>query len=174
MTIDAKPAPESYDEKLDRMNKRKEEQESKTTVDEQRAAVIKEALSWERTPHHNGACVKGAGVDCGQLPWAVYHACGYMPAIPKELRYSAQFHLHRDEEWYKKFADQFGKSVEKPLPGDFALFKIGRIYSHGAIVIKWPRIVHARWGIGVTQDEGDQGELQGRDVLFYTMPQWVE
>ncbi len=144
------------------------------TIDEQRSAVIVEALSWQRTPHHNGACIKDVGVDCGQMPWAVYHTCGLLPAISKELRYSPQFHLHRNEEWYKKLADKHGISIEKPLPGDFALYKIGRIFSHGAIVISWPRIVHARFGVGVIQGEGDQGELHGREVLFYTIPQWVE
>lgn len=152
------------------------------TIPEQRAAVIAEAMSWQRTPHHNGACIKGVGVDCGQLPWAVYHACGYLPAAPAELRYSPQFHLHVDHdlpvekrEWYKRFADQFGVPIDgPPLPGDFALYKIGRCYSHGAIVVKWPRVIHARWGIGVIQDEGDQGELHDKDVLFYTMKNWIE
>lgn len=142
-------------------------------IEEERERVINEAMSWQGTPHHNGACIKNTGVDCGQLPWAVYHACGYMPEIPKDLRYSPQFHLHKNEEWYKNFADQFGKVVDHPLPGDFALYKMGRIYSHGAIVIKWPKIIHAWIGIGVVQDFGDQGHLHDRDVIFYTMPQWV-
>jgi cell wall-associated NlpC family hydrolase len=148
---------------------------SKEEIDVKRQAVIDEALSWQGTPHHNGAAIKGAGVDCGKFPWSVFHACGYMPPIPKELRYSHQFHLSRDKEWYRDLADQNGKRIEgPPLPGDFALYKIGRIFSHGAIVIKWPRIIHARLRVGVTQDDGTQGELADRDVLFYTMPQWVE
>ena len=49
-----------------------------------------------------------------------------------------------------------------------ALYKIGRIYSHGAIVIEWPRIIHAWVGIGVTQDLGDQGHLGNKKVLFYS------
>jgi hypothetical protein len=30
-----------------------------------------------------------------------------------------------------------------PLHGDLAIFKIGRAYSHGAIVLLWPCIIHA-------------------------------
>lgn len=137
------------------------------TEQEQRDAVIKEALSWERTPHHNGARIKGEGVDCGQFPIAVYSACGLMPAITVP-RYSAQFHLHRDTEWYLNIARQYGVEIETPKRGDFAIYKIGRIYSHGAIVIEWPRIIHAWVHVGVTQDMGDQGHLFDRSVIFFS------
>ena len=137
------------------------------TENEQRDAVIKEALSWERTPHHNGACIKGHGVDCGTYPIACYRACGLIPEI-RIPRYSHQFHLNRGEEWYRAIVDAHGHRVEKPLRGDFALYKIGRVYSHGAIVIEWPRIIHAWVGIGVTQDQGDQGHLADKDVIFYS------
>jgi cell wall-associated NlpC family hydrolase len=137
------------------------------TEHEQRQAVITEALSWERTPHHNGASIKGHGVDCGRYPVAVYSACGLIPAIDIP-RYSHQFHLHSDVEWYKSIVEAHGSLVENPLPGDFALYKIGRIYSHGAIVVEWPRIIHAWIGIGVTQDMGDKGHLANKKVLFYS------
>lgn len=139
---------------------------------EQRQAVIAEALTWQKTKHHNGACIKGVGVDCGKFPWAVYHAVGLMPAIPDELRYRHDFHLHRDEEWYKKLCDAHGIQMPEgalPSPGDFVLYKIGRIFSHGAIVIKWPRVIHAQVGVGVTQAEGDQGHLSGKTRIFYTL-----
>lgn len=138
------------------------------TEQEQREAVIKEALTWQGTRHHNGACIKGAGVDCGMLPWAVYNAVGVAPAIDKDLRYPPQFMLHRDEEWYKGIVEKYGYRVEKPQMGDLALYKIGRIYSHGAIVIEWPRIIHSWVRIGVTQDVGDQGHLANKSVLFYS------
>ena len=142
------------------------------SVDAQRQAVIAEARTWLRTPHHNGACIKGHGVDCGWLPLAVYHECGLMPKVDPG-RYSPQFMLHRDEEWYLQIADRHGKRIAgPPLPGDFALYKIGRIFSHGAIVIEWPRIIHAYLGIGVCEDLGDQGHLKDREVIFFTFEHW--
>lgn len=141
------------------------------TDDEQRQAVIDEALTWERTPHHNGACIKGAGVDCGWLPIAVYSTVGLIPEI-KPGRYPPDFMLHRNEEWYKGIADKYGKRLPEgqlPKKGDFALFKFGRIYSHGAIVIDWPRVIHSWTGIGVVQGLGNQGYLKDRDVIFYTL-----
>ena len=95
-----------------------------------------------------------------------------MPPIDESLRYPPDFHLHRDREWYKELADKYGTRIDVPKPGDFALYKIGRIYSHGAIVLDWPRIIHAWVGVGVTQDVGDQGHLTDKDVLFYTI--WGE
>ena len=135
---------------------------------EKRKAVIAEALTWQRTPHHNCACIKGVGVDCGMFPWQCYNAVGLAPPIDKSLRYSHQFFLHRDVEWYKEIVERYGHRVEKPQIADMALYKIGRIYSHGAIVIEWPRIIHAWVGIGVTQDLGDQGHLGNKKVLFYS------
>jgi cell wall-associated NlpC family hydrolase len=126
---------------------------------ELRATVIAEAMSWQGTPHHNGACLKGTGVDCGQFPIAVFEKCGLIPHI-ETGRYSPQFHLHKDEEWYLKICRQYGRELIKgsiPKPADFVLYKIGRIFSHGAIVVEWPLIIHSYVGIGVTLDHGDRG-----------------
>ncbi len=37
------------------------------TEAEQRAAIVKEALTWLGTPFVYGACVKQVGVDCGRF-----------------------------------------------------------------------------------------------------------
>ena len=141
---------------------------------EERDAVIAEALSWQGTPFHNGARIKGAGVDCGQYPLACYAAVGLIPEI-KTQRYSEQFMLHRNEEWYRGYCESLGRQLPDgvlPKKGDFALYKFGRIYSHGAIVIDWPRIIHSWTGQGVIQGVGDQGHLLDREVIFYTL--WEE
>ena len=144
------------------------------TEDQQRQSVIDEALTWQNTPHHNGAHIKGAGVDCGWLPIMVYSAVGLMPKV-EPGRYPPDFMMHRGEEWYKSIADKYGRRLpagQLPKKGDFALYKFGRIYSHGAIVMDWPRIIHSYVGQGVVQALGNQGQLEGRDVIFYTL--WGE
>lgn len=141
------------------------------TEQEQRQAVITEALTWQRTPHRNGARIKGVGVDCGQFPIAVYSSLGLMPPI-ETARYRHDFHLHRDTEWYKSICDANGTPLAEgilPDPGDFALYKVGRVFAHGAIVIKWPRMIHAMVNVGVVQDEGDQGFLGDKKRIFYTL-----
>lgn len=144
---------------------------STMTTEQQRQAVIDEAMTWQGTPHHNGAHIKGAGVDCGWLPIMVYSAVGLMPSV-EPGRYPPDFMLHRNEEWYKTIADKYGKPLadgQTPKKGDFVLYKMGRIYSHGAIVIEWPRIIHSWTGQGVIQGVGDQGFLQNREKIFYTL-----
>lgn len=145
------------------------------TESEQRADVIAEAATWLNTPHHNGARIKGAGVDCGQFPLAVYSACGFVPEFDTG-KYPPDFHLHKDREWYLGLAEKYGKELPEgalPKPADFVLYKIGRIFSHGAIVIEWPRIIHAYVGVGVIYDDGQQGHLGSgkhvKDRKFFTL-----
>jgi cell wall-associated NlpC family hydrolase len=150
---------------------------SRVTELEQRAAVIDEAMTWLGTPHHNGAAVKGSGVDCGRFPLEVYAACGLIP-VTDPGRYSPQFHLNRNEEWYLNLCIKLGKELPDgvlPQKGDFALYKVGRVFSHGAIVLGWPRIVHSYVGTGVIPDYGDRGWMAEnkdgtkRPVKFFTL-----
>lgn len=145
------------------------------TEQEQREKVIEEAMTWLRTPHHNGSREKGIGVDCGQFPLAVYEAAGMIEHVDTG-RYSPQFHLNRDEEWYLKLCQKLGREFEgTPQRGDFVLYKVGRVFSHGAIVLKWPKIIHSYVGLGVTLDVGNQGWMaelktgEKRPTKFFTL-----
>jgi cell wall-associated NlpC family hydrolase len=141
---------------------------------EQRTAVIAEAESWIRTPYHANASVKGAGTDCAMLPLAVYvKALGLdQPLVPQ---YVMQWHLHHDEEKYLATVRSFG-AIEIPFeelqPGDFALWRIGRVYSHGAIVIAWPKILHAVNPRGVVYGDVSRDEMLNRTAttkpLYFT------
>lgn len=148
----------------------------------QREAVVSEARSWLETPYHHLARVKGAGVDCAQLPIAVYAAAGLIPDFNPGV-YAPQWFLHRDGEKYleqvERFARcigeyaQFSKGMILLNPGDFVVYKFGRCYAHGAIVVDWPIIIHA-WRLGGKVGYGDasRGELATRPVKFYTV--WGE
>ena len=129
----------------------------------QRQAVLAEAESWIGTPFHHQGRVKGpqGGVDCAMLLLEVFLAVGVIPAagsmgvspvddtgrrprlpIPN---YSQQWHLHRVEERYLETIRTLGgrEINTTPLHGDIAVWKIGRAYSHAAIVLLWPCIIHA-------------------------------
>lgn len=118
---------------------------------EERTRVITEARRWIGTPHVHGAAVRGAGVDCGRLLIEVYANAGLIPPFDPGL-YPHDYHLHQNEERYLAFVERFAHRVDRPEPGDVALFKYGRVISHGAIVIQWPVIIHAYVGQGVTED----------------------
>lgn len=109
----------------------------------QRLAVIQEALTWIGTPWRHQARVLGAGVDCGQILAAVFEKAGVLPHVdPGD--YPRDFMLHADEERFLGLVELYARRIEgRPAPGDIALFRYGKVLSHGAIVIRWPTIVHA-------------------------------
>ncbi|BAE49280.1 hydrolase [Paramagnetospirillum magneticum] len=144
----------------------------------ERDQVQREAKTWLRTPYHPRQQVKGAGVDCAMLPAAVYHSAGLIPKIAVEY-YPQDWHLHQDEERYLKIVETFATRMEgPPNPGDFAIWKVGRCWAHGAIVMGWPRIIHAVMGQGVVWGDA-QVDCLGKDhrladlpLRFYTL--WGE
>jgi len=136
--------------------------------DEQRSRVVQEALTWDGTPYHHQARIKGVGVDCGQLLAAVYEDAGVLPHI-ETGDYPGDWMLHRDEERYLSFVMQYAQEVDAPRPGDIAVFRFGRSYAHGSIVVEWPRIIHAYVRVGVMVDDaGENGALVGRPVRFFS------
>jgi NlpC/P60 family putative phage cell wall peptidase len=110
----------------------------------QRAGVVAEARSWLGTPYHHGARVKGAGVDCAQLLIGVFSAVGLIEP-PRLENYPPDWHLHRSAERYLGVVLAHAHELEgdAPLPGDVVLWRFGRCFSHGAIVIDWPLVIHA-------------------------------
>ncbi|MGC2745778.1 MAG: hypothetical protein WA672_21625 [Candidatus Angelobacter sp.] len=144
---------------------------------EKRAEIVHVAKEWLRTPYHHQAKVKGCGADCAMFPLAVYQECGVVPADFQPPAYSMQWHLHRSEEMYLQALApvmreyQLNNAVWRdrfPLPADFVVFKFGRTFSHGAIVIEWPIIIHSYIPHGVQLGNALQdGELLNRERKFF-------
>lgn len=139
---------------------------------ELRNRVVKEAIEWIGTPFHHEARVKGAGVDCLQILAAVYHAAGIVSHIDVP-HYPMDWMIHRDEERYlngvKLYADEVpGPPERMPLPGDIVIMKLGRTFSHGAIVIEWPRLIHAYYSAGqVIYGSADTVPFSRRPLRFF-------
>ena len=124
------------------------------TEDEARAAVVAEVRKWKRTPYHHNQAVMGAGVDCGRVIIEAFVGAGLIER-PDVGRYTHDWHLHRSDEKYLSVVERYMSWVdgtEAPLrertdhlarPGDVLVWKVGRTYSHGAIVTAWPYIVHS-------------------------------
>lgn len=144
------------------------------TEQEQRAAVVEAALSWIGTPFHNCAAVKGpqGGIDCAHLLARAYSEAGVTEDI-QPGRYPPAWFLHRDEERFAEFVLRYAvECVEADAgPGDVVLYRIGRCFGHGAIIVEWPkRIVHAHLSSrGVTLFGAFDGDLNGRATRFFTM-----
>ncbi len=143
-----------------------------TAVAELRQAVVAEAVSWIGTPFHHAARVKGQGVDCLMLLAEVYERAGVAARIEPPF-YVPDWHLHRDAERYMEGLLRYAAPIEgppqgpEPLPGDIALFRFGRTFSHGAIVTLWPRLIHAYWALGVVWGDATLQPLKDRQVRFF-------
>lgn len=112
--------------------------------------IAKAACEWIGTPHVNNAKVKGLGVDCGMLLIAALEDSGTIKKDDIKIKpYSNEWHLHRDEEWFKSYVEQYCDKVDDLQVGDFLLYQYGRCVSHGAVYIGNNTVVHALVDRGV-------------------------
>jgi len=144
-------------------------------VAEQRAAVVAEAMTWLGTPWAHRARVKGAGVDCAQFVIKAYAGAGVIDDFDTG-EYPRDWHIHKDEERFLTFVPSFAREISEAqvLPGDLALFRIGRVYSHGAIVVAWPQGIHAaiKAAAVVLCDLDREAQLISCPRKFFTHKGW--
>lgn len=133
-----------------------------------RDQVIAEARTWLRTPWRHMGDIKGpaGGVDCLMLLARVFGAVGAVPADVEPRPYPIDWHLHRTEERYRDgllaWCDELPEGAT-PEPSDIVLYRVGRCFAHGALVVEWPgTIIHAFRGEGVVIGRGDGGVLADR------------
>ena len=77
------------------------------------------------------------------------------------------WHFHRDEERFLGWLLPYADEVAQPDPGDVVVFRFGRCYAHGGIVVAWPLIIHSYNQVGVREQDASAGKLAGRPVKFY-------
>ena len=122
---------------------------------EEAARVVAAAREWIGTPYHHAADLKGVGVDCAMILVRVFCDLGLVePFDPRP--YVRDWMLHRGEERYLGFVIERAREVQAAAPGDVMLFRVGRCFAHGGIVVKAEplRIVHAFAPAGrVVEDE---------------------
>jgi cell wall-associated NlpC family hydrolase len=123
----------------------------------ERLNVVESSRRWLGTPYHHRASVLGAGVDCAQLVLEAFVGAGLEERFdPGE--YNRDWHLHRSEERYLEFVERYMTWVDQSYgedklslrpktfvckPADVLMFRVGRTFSHAAIVTRWPYIIHA-------------------------------
>ncbi|MDD2725408.1 MAG: hypothetical protein PHH59_15490 [Methylovulum sp.] len=135
---------------------------------DKRQAVIDEAHRWLGAQWCHAARVRYLAVDCGQLLLDVYVQAGLIEDVVV-TGYPAQWALHHDEERYLAVVERYARRIDCPLPGDIVVFKRGRTFSHGGIVVDWPVIIHADRGENVVLADASVGTLAARDKLFYSV-----
>ena len=135
-----------------------------------RERLVEVARSWVGTPFLMGAQIKGAGVDCGRLLAAVYGESGF-PVADDLGHWPRDWHLHRGEERYIEWIERYAHQVDAPGAGDVVMYRMGRAFSHSAIVERWPELlIHAHWRTGVGYVDGSRDAmLARRDRRFYSV-----
>lgn len=142
-----------------------------------RKKIIEAALSWEGTPYHHHARVKGAqgGVDCAMFVFGVGIDAGIVeeqmaPTLPV---YSPEWHLHNREELLLEALVRAGcnaKAIDKRTAGDIIAFKFGRVASHLAVLLEDNYIIHARVDLKKVVRHQLAAEWIDRMVAVYSYP----
>lgn len=152
------------------------------TTDDQRALVRDIARSWKGTPYRHRAAVLGVGVDCARILIEVYASAGLIERFDPG-KYTRDWHLHRNEERYLATIERFaGSPIKegsihewddgsyKPLTGDILVWRVGRTFSHSAIVTEWPFVVHASAPSEIVEEVSVMGTIVfNRPVKVYSL-----
>ena len=138
---------------------------------EQRQAVIAEARKWIGTPYHLNAQIVGVGVDCGTFLTAVFEGAGLIER-PDLGTFTPDFNLHRGDEVYLGWLRKYCRQVTTARPGDIVVYRFGRIFAHGALVLDWPQIIHCYTGRGVILADATDATLAPRQGSIWSF--WGE
>lgn len=137
-----------------------------------RDKIVQVALSWENTPYHHQAGIKGVGVDCAYLIGHVAKECGFIPEFKIEP-YSIEWHWHSREEKMCEIVESFGAKsieIEDIMPGDILAFQYGRVCSHLGIYLGENRFIHANIKIGRVNVNTLAGDFKERLRKAYQFP----
>jgi len=133
------------------------------TESEQRADVIAETGKWAGAKFLQNQCVPYIEVDCVRLPITCYRAAGISMPNDEEIPIlPIDWAQHSREERILDVVERYFHEVEEPLPGDLLLVRLGRVFSHCAVVVAWPDVVHAYWLSGVVLATATQPPLSAR------------
>lgn len=144
-------------------------------------AVIAAGRSWIGTPYHHMARVKGHGVDCAKVIIAAFVEAGVNEDFDPGF-YTPDWHLHRSEEKYLSFMEKYLVRIdeewdEAPFqdragwnapPASVVVVRLGRTFSHSALVTDWPNVIHANVHDGCVVECSIEGSIiQDRPLRTY-------
>ena len=128
------------------------------TETEERQAIVKEALSWQRTRYAHMGRVKGAGTDCGMFLLEVWERCGLTERINIPY-YPFDIAANCSDPMYLNFIEKYCKKIDREAkPGDILVYKFlgSKVPHHASIVIDAEYICHAwvRQGVILSNRKG--------------------
>jgi cell wall-associated NlpC family hydrolase len=136
-----------------------------------RHKITREAEAWAkaRTPFIGGfsPAVKGQGADCASFIVGVLEAAGVLHLELAKYDWAAPW--AKGDSAYTDILGGVADEVSRAWPGDICLFRIGRGWSHGGIVLQWPRLIHCDARAGVVIASANEGDLKRRAVRFFSL-----
>ena len=117
-----------------------------------REEIVAEAKSWIGTPYIRGGRIKGVGCDCATFILEVFRAVGHVSNIEIGFFSDDWWANTQDERYMFRVIRHAHELVKQKTyasltidPGNIILLRAARsyVYNHGAIVVKWPRVIHA-------------------------------
>lgn len=136
-----------------------------------RERIVAVAREWIGTPFLAGECRKGRGCDCGSLLAGVFAEAGLIE--PLELgKYDHLAPCMKGDAFYLARIASVAEEVHetRAQPGDIVIYRLGRAYSHAALIVDWPlSVIHADARRGVIAAAGSTGRLAARERLFFRM-----
>ena len=142
-------------------------------MSEWRDHVVRLAGTFLGTPYVPRGMVPGLALDCGTLLWHTYNKVISLPMFPAD--YPSDWALHREDTRYLDWIAPFVVEVRRPVRGGISVYKYGRSFSPGAIVLDRHHVIHA-WGrekFGCVQRSHTNfflaGKDKSRDVIHYDL-----
>jgi cell wall-associated NlpC family hydrolase len=144
----------------------------------QREAIVREAATWRGTPYRGWARMKHCGADCIGFVAGVFINCGHISeeaaqaAIPQA--YSLQIGQHQETTEYVAGILRFMREIPESevKAGDVVMFKLKNnfAFSHSAIVVRWPLVIHTMAHGGVRDADANRMPLlAGTARRFFTL-----
>lgn len=121
---------------------------------EERLRVVAEARKWINTPYQHRGRYLGHGCDCVHILLESFVGAGLVERADLG-GYARDWHLHRGDEKYlsglMSYTHELGEGEQSLegrgpntwMPADVLMWKVGRTFSHSALVTEWPYVIHA-------------------------------
>ena len=130
------------------------------------------ARAWIGTPYFPCEAKQGRGCDCGSLLAAVYAQAGIIPRIElAHYDWTRAWAVAGGDAYYLGMVTRYAHEIneEDAGVGDIVMYRVGKGWSHGGIIIRWPgEVVHAMRACGVVASPGVTGFLAGRQRRFFS------
>lgn len=111
---------------------------------EERARVIAYAKTWIGTPFRDQGDERGVGADCAMSLIRWFADTGILaPFDPRP--YPPRWHLHQDRERFLEWIQSVAVETGEIIPGNVAVYREGRCFAHGALIVDEQTLVHAWW-----------------------------